>query len=442
MPIMSEQTAVPKLKRLVMCLDGTWNTAEAKEVTNVYRIRTLIEPDIREGGQWCQYEPGVGTDGIWFKRRFEGATGSGLEKNVLDAYKHMSRFYHPELEIYIFGFSRGAFTARSLASFIQVSGLLKPEHCDKESVRAWKYYRTARKDPQPTEEIALKKMSFDDVRIKVLGVFDTVGSRGIPVSGIMDWYNEKRFGFHDVTLSPNIDHAFQALAIDERRLSFPPNLWQGVDRSKTQTVEQVWFAGNHGNIGGGYSDTSLSNIALKWMMTRMEAKVGTVGLFKNNWRELEYNYSGNLNDETRHNALYAVSRVYPTIRVINQCRPKPKVFGREVGLPPHGIPICEAIHYTALERLVNLESYKPPNLLAALFDMEAGKTSIPIVGGKFTRLLDWLNNARDRNWLFDDDVLSPRLKDRLGRIYKGFKDASGASQRSRGGEAAVDQRVN
>ncbi len=331
-----------QMKRLVMCLDGTWNTPEADQITNVVRIRDLIDPKFRDGDeivtQRVYYEPGVGTDGTWLKRRVQGATGGGLEDNVRGGYRFLSGVYRPGLEIYVFGFSRGAFTARSLAGFIGASGLLRPEHCnEKNDWRAWRFYRTAPKHRLPSERRALEEISFGEVRIKVLGVFDTVGSRGIPVSGLMDWYNAKHFGFHDVTLSSKVDHAFHALAIDEKRWSFPASVWPYPNHKDNETVEQVWFAGNHANIGGGYSDRSLSDIALDWMISRIEEK--GLGLqFVPDWKKrLVPDISGRLNDERWESGIYVASRVLPTIRTINQCRAD--VGGRKAGLPPQAIPI-------------------------------------------------------------------------------------------------------
>src|SRR5262249_26887412 len=202
----SEGPHADQMKRLVLCLDGTWNTPESDEITNIVRRRDLIDPKFKNPKgkivtQRVYYEPGVGTEGTKSKRLFQGATGAGLEDNVRGAYRFLSSIYRPDLDVYIFGFSRGAFTARSLAGFIGASGLLKPEHCTEENERrAWAYYRTPPKFRFPSDRCALDQISFHSVRIKVLGVFDTVGSRGIPVSGILNWYNEKHYGFHDVTL--------------------------------------------------------------------------------------------------------------------------------------------------------------------------------------------------------------------------------------------------
>jgi len=412
------------MKRLVLCLDGTWNTPEADEITNIVHIRNLIDPKFKDSAdeiviQRVYYESGVGTGGIKLQRLLQGATGAGLEDNVRGAYRFLSSIYRADLDIYIFGFSRGAFTARSLAGYIGASGLLKPEHCTFENEgRAWTYYRTVPKFRFPSDRRGLDEISFENVRIKALGVFDTVGSRGIPISGVLNWYNEKYYGFHDVTLGSNVDHAFHALAIDEKRLAFPASVWQYPNHKENKSVEQVWFAGNHANIGGGYSDASLSAIALKWMLSRIES-LGLGLQFVPDWQKrLTLNPLGPVYDE-RKRLLYSTGGLPSTVRIINQC--PANVSGRKAGLPRHAIPIGEMLHWTALHRRDDAGlGYRPPNLESAIAAMEAGTHLMPIVGNS-SRPLYWFNNKEDRDELFPQ--LSPRMRDRLARVVANLKDA-------------------
>ena len=237
--------------------------------------------------------------------------------------------------------------------------------------------------------------------------------------GILDWYDAKHFGFHDVALSPIVDHAFHALAIDEKRLSFPASVWGYPNHKDNLTVEQVWFPGNHANVGGGYSESSLSDIALDWMLSRIADKRLGLQFVSNCKSRLTPNALGTLNDETRDQLLYATGRFYPTIRTINQC--PANVWGSKAGLPPHGIPIGEMLHWTALQRLEESSvRYAPPNLLSALAAAEAGTHLIPIVG-KSSRPLFWFNNKEDRDELLPQ--LSTRLRDRLARVFANLKDA-------------------
>jgi hypothetical protein len=403
-------------------LDGTWNTADADHVTNIIQIRDLIDPKYtRQDGttikQRVYYEPGVGTWGTKFRRWIDGATGGGLEDNVRGAYRFLSNIYFSGLEIYIFGFSRGAFTARSLAGFIGASGLLRPEHCNAANERrAWEYYRTAPKYRFPAEGRKLRELSFDDVRIKLLGVFDTVGSRGIPITGIASWYNRRHYGFHDVSLGSNVDHALHALAIDEKRLSFPAAMWQYPNHKDNISVEQVWFAGNHSNVGGGYKDISLSSIALKWMITRITAK--QLGLkFVDKWQDrISPDPMGRLDDETRSWKFF-FSRLCPSYRIINQC--PAKASGRRVGLPPHAIPIGEMLHWTVLHRRENKDGYRPPNLESALDAMLRGQKLMPIVGNS-EQTLQWFEESKD---LAQVMALLPSLADRFAMAAAGIRDA-------------------
>jgi hypothetical protein len=400
-------------KRLVLCLDGTWNTPEADEITNIVRIRNLIDAKYRDDQgnvviQQVFYESGVGTGGSRLKQLLDGATGGGLEDNVRGAYRYLSSVYRPGLELYIFGFSRGAFTARSLAGFIGASGLLKPEHCTRENeMKAWRYYRTPPKFRFPAHRKMLDRLSFGRVRINVLGVFDTVGSRGIPVTGPWNYYNRRKYGFHDVALGSNVDHALHALAIDERRLSFPASIWERPNHEDNESVEQVWFVGNHANVGGGYSDPGLSSIALAWMLTRIEQK--GLGLrFLPDWRDhLPQDHRARVEDETRK-LLYAAGRIWPTWRTINQC-PTPGRRGRRAGLPPHAIPIGETLHAMVLQRLGEDKTYRPTNLVSALSAMGRAKHLIPVADVQTGRPLRWFENEEDRERLFRSIPASMRV---------------------------------
>jgi uncharacterized protein (DUF2235 family) len=126
-------------KRLILCLDGTWNQADDKQITNIVRIRDLIEPKVN---QRVYYHNGVGTGLSKTSNLVDGATGRGLGRNVRGIYRFLSQHYSDGIELYIFGFSRGAFTARSLVGYIGASGLLKPEHCSSESAPVFRAERS------------------------------------------------------------------------------------------------------------------------------------------------------------------------------------------------------------------------------------------------------------------------------------------------------------
>lgn len=264
------------MKRLVLCCDGTWNTPdEVKDGqprrTNVAKIaRAVVLPADRHGiEQRVYYRKGVGTGR--FDHFAGGALGWGLSRNVQDAYMFLVENYEPGDEIFFFGFSRGAYTARSAVGLIRNSGLLRREFAGKLE-QAYELYRDRTDATRPGSwESELFRRSFArDVRIRCIGVWDTVGALGIPVDVPGIHLVNDRFKFHDVKLSTAVDNAFQALAIDERRKPFTPAIWeqQPDAREVSQRLEQVWFAGVHSDVGGGYAETELSDVALAWMSNR------------------------------------------------------------------------------------------------------------------------------------------------------------------------------
>jgi uncharacterized protein (DUF2235 family) len=268
------------MRRLIICADGTWNRPDQKTKgvdtpTNVVKIARAIRPVDSKGiTQVAYYHAGVGThDG---DRLFGGAFGRGLDRNIRDCYRFLVQNYQPGDELYFFGFSRGAYTVRSLAGFIRNSGLLKIQFAGEED-EAYKLYRDRSPDSHPNSPAAVEfrdKYSYDPVPITCIGVWDTVGALGLPV----EFFNigtARKYRFHDVTLSGRVQNAFHALAIDERRKPFAPTLWeQPLEDMDRNWLEQAWFSGVHSNVGGGYPDASLSDVALHWMIDRVTARCG------------------------------------------------------------------------------------------------------------------------------------------------------------------------
>jgi len=200
-----------------------------------------------------------------------GAFGTGLWQKIKDGYTKISQVYEAGDQVFIFGFSRGAFTARSLAGMIAACGLPTQNFSDDLVNTAFDAYRD-----KPNRADKLKKLANNNManpRISMVGVWDTVGSLGIPAAiGAID---PIAYGFLDTSLHPSIQNAYQALAMDERRAQFPPTLWNG-PAADGQTLEQVWFTGAHSDIGGGEPDdlpgtTALSDITLGWMMSKAAA---------------------------------------------------------------------------------------------------------------------------------------------------------------------------
>lgn len=251
-------------KRLVVCSDGTWNDPEDEDVTNVVKTARAVSPVDESGVQQVVfYDWGVGTGGV-ADRLEGGVSGEGLDKNIQDIYRFLVHNYVPGDEIFLFGFSRGAYTARSAVGLIRNAGILEKQHSDL-IPRAYSLYRSKSKPDTPSAREFRRRYS-RETRIRLIGVWDTVGALGIPVS-FLQRFNKDEYSFHDTTLSRIIDYACHAVAIDERREDFKPTLWQ-VQPSDNQTVEQAWFVGVHSDVGGGYKEHGLSDITLMWVLEK------------------------------------------------------------------------------------------------------------------------------------------------------------------------------
>ena len=269
------------MKRIVVCCDGTWNEPDHSQAgkpcpTNVVKLASLIPPLAQDGtGQRVFYHNGIGSMASRTKRLIDGATGYGISRILLACYSWLVRTYAPGDELYFFGFSRGAYTARSLAGFVRNSGILRPEH---ESLipDGFALYRSRDGSRTPRSEASrLFRQNYawsDRTPIRCIGVWDTVGSLGVPndlFQGILKHLFRVNREFHDTDLSSSVDFAFHAVAIDEHRKSFLPTLWTVPPGQRSdQHVEQCWFPGCHADVGGGNPDSALSAVALEWMIDR------------------------------------------------------------------------------------------------------------------------------------------------------------------------------
>lgn len=259
-------------KRLVLCCDGTWNTPDQVSKgrpcpTNVTKLALAVADTAEDGTKQCLfYHRGVGTS-RW-DRLIGGAFGFGLSRNVKDTYRFIVETFEPGDELFFFGFSRGAFTARSTAGLVRNAGILRREHADRLE-EAYALYRDRLAHPRGTESQLFRRSYSYETPIHFIGVWDTVGALGIPLSGLrlINAFN-RRWQFHDVDLSTTVRAAFQALAIDEKRGPFKPAIWRQQDNAGDQRLEQVWFSGVHCDVGGGYQDASLADVALLWLAAR------------------------------------------------------------------------------------------------------------------------------------------------------------------------------
>ena len=279
------------MKNIVICADGTWNRPEqdpAKDYpTNVLKMARAIAPQSPLGSeQVVFYDWGLGSYHDGFKG---GAFGSGINKNIEDCYRFIVQNYALGDKLYFFGYSRGAFTVRSLAGFINSCGILKranarlisrafaiykdPDiHPRDDYCSAWRDRHSVRADM--TQLPRAERRHYSDAghpKIHFIGVWDTVGALGVPLS-MLSFLNQEHM-FHDNKIGWNVVTARHALAIDERRDDFKPTIWKqraGVD------VQQVWFAGCHGDVGGGNPPAGdgarLSDYPLEWIADEAAAQ--------------------------------------------------------------------------------------------------------------------------------------------------------------------------
>ena len=303
-------------KNIVICMDGTGNRGGRTRGTNVWRIFNSVDRNRVTPKQITYYDDGVGSDGFRPIRLAAGAFGFGLSRKIRNAYAFLAENYEEGDRIYLFGFSRGAFAARSLAGMICRCGLLRREPFvtgrqqsrDRMVKRVLKAYRSEKnilqsgeEDHPPPERIreclGLEKLELRQVPIHFIGVWDTVDAVGgtLGTLSVVDClsrtiFGKRWWGFHDLKPHRDIHSAFQALALDDERKTFHPKIWippkarlsggsakqsgkDSVDSEATggetqQIVQQVWFAGAHANVGGGYPKDSLSLVPLLWMMCR------------------------------------------------------------------------------------------------------------------------------------------------------------------------------
>jgi uncharacterized protein (DUF2235 family) len=244
-------------KTIVFCADGTWDSPQS--ATNVYKLWKALPITAT---QIPFYDDGVGADGTPLQRLTGGAMGDGIFQKIKDGYTKLSHVYEAGDKIFIFGFSRGAYTARSLAGMVAICGLPAGAFDDAMVDAAFQVYR------RDAPLASLAKYNLFDAKITMVGVWDTVGSLGIPA--IVGGVSPILYGFLDTGLHADVMNAHHALSIDERRIEFPPTLWTSAP-APGQTLEQVWFAGVHCDVGGGYPETGLSDITLGWMMGKARA---------------------------------------------------------------------------------------------------------------------------------------------------------------------------
>jgi uncharacterized protein (DUF2235 family) len=256
-------------KNIVIFSDGTGQKGGVGSNTNVYKLFNMIED--RTQRQIAFYDPGLGTD--W--RKITGSiSGNGISKNIRDCYEFLFENFEAEDEIFLFGFSRGAATVRSLTGFLHLFGILPRSRKDliHEAFRIYKMNNNKARQEKANSFIAKHHTMW--VKVKFLGVFDTVAALGLPLkwlSVLLDKLTPMKF--HSFELSESVIFARQALAIDEERKTFAPVLWDALGPGHPkEKMKQVWFCGVHTDVGGGYAEDNLSNISLRWMIREASEK--------------------------------------------------------------------------------------------------------------------------------------------------------------------------
>lgn len=285
------------MRRLIFCFDGTWNKLSNPEPTNVVLLAESVAPrDDQKNDQIVYYDEGVGTSK--YDKIRGGISGVGLITNMREAYRFLIFNYRPSDEIFVFGFSRGAFTALSFIGLLRTAGILRVT--DAEQIdRAFELYKA---NPADVDDDSIEKREFrakysqvvidgtdrswretqgypiedtPELTIKYLGVWDTVAALGVPtfLGPLARWFVGRFYGFHDVRLTKTVARARHAVAIDEYRAHFPPTLWRNVHELNENLAyqpdapyQQVWFPGDHGSVGGGGEERGHSSAALHWVL--------------------------------------------------------------------------------------------------------------------------------------------------------------------------------
>jgi uncharacterized protein (DUF2235 family) len=287
------------MKRIVILIDGTWNGEGITGNTNVAALdpgnrivsHAFIKTSAADGvAQHVHYHSGVGVEGDLFKRLLGGAIGLGLKQIIHECYDFVVTNCTVDDEIYLVGFSRGAYAARALAGLIGASGIQRSTDAAVFEA-AWQHYRVkpaVRAHPETASssertaiaDYAAAGSAFHDTRtVKCVAVWDTVGSYGIPaglgLAPLARYFTLLVLGFHDTSFGDHVEVGLHAVAVDEHRRPFVPTFWT-IPRGKKPKghVEQTWFAGSNCNVGGGYPDAGLSDQALVWMIARLQALTG------------------------------------------------------------------------------------------------------------------------------------------------------------------------
>jgi len=339
------------MKRLACFFDGTWDRSDSKNVTNVVKLQRAVPKTDHAGiEQITHYESGIATEYTGRLRFWAGVLSVGLGRRIQSAYRFLCEHYEPGDQIYLFGFSRGAFEARTLADLVYFVGIARRDAL-KLVPQAWRYYRRHRRAPRRKLH-RLRNDAHFPVRIGCVGVWDTVGTLGVPFARR---HRESRIS----ELPPIVDVGMHALAIDEPRGPYSPLLWSIEKKAvvpQHQIIEQAWFPGSHTDVGGGGPSSALSDAALLWLAERIGSTTDLVIDFDDLHARIAPDPMGEQCAPTT--GLYRLSRLLPYIRLIKQemrgLHPLRRVVlrgWRTNRLPREQMTVNEVVHDSAIARL-------------------------------------------------------------------------------------------
>lgn len=417
-------------KKLILLSDGTGNSAAKAEKTNVWRMFQAVDQSL--GAQLVRYDDGVGTASNKYLAALGGAFGWGLKRNVLDLYKFVCRNYQPGDQLYGFGFSRGAYTIRVLVDLLLNQGLASyrsEEELDRAALLAYRAYRNDCFKPtlpwispvslarQLRKHLGAgldrllhrappsRRVAAEDMRVRFLGLWDTVGAYAMPVEEFKPVVNCLVWPmlFNSLALPLHVERACHALSLDDERTTFHPIVWDErqealmIKQGKVppNRLSQVWFAGVHANVGGGYAEDQLSQVSLDWMMS--QARDAGLVLLSEHVRQVSEDKSGYARRYDARSGFGVMYRYSP--RQI-------QLYNRD----PAQAPILPVIHHSVIMRMAyGSDRYSPLPLPSSFWVLAQDGELLAMDGAAALRPQEH-RSAPGTPQILNQDELAPRMQ--------------------------------